>query len=58
MAMIEETCGHRSPYHDRSLPLTIVLITVVMLVDRGADPTVALCSVAGLVAAVGRVTRG
>lgn len=58
MAMIEKTCGHTSPHHDRSMPLAIVLIIVVMLVDRGADPTIALCSVAGLIAAVGRVTRG
>lgn len=58
MAHIERACLHPSSHHDRTMSLALVLIAVVVLVDRGADPTVALGSLAALVAVVGRVTRG
>jgi hypothetical protein len=58
MAQIEQACLHTSSHHDRTIPLALVLIAVVVLVDRGADPTIALGSMAALIAVVGRVTRG
>ncbi|BBH70246.1 hypothetical protein ACTI_69310 [Actinoplanes sp. OR16] len=39
-------------------PLACVMVTVLVLVDRGADPTIALGSLVALVTAVGRLTRG
>jgi hypothetical protein len=38
--------------------LSVTLITVVLLVDRGADPALALGSLVAIMVAVGRLARG
>ena len=43
---------------DTTAPLTVVLLALLVLVDRGADPTIAMGSLVAIVAAVGRLSRG
>lgn len=43
---------------DNTAPLTVVLLALLVLVDRGADPTIAMGSLVAVVAAVGRLSRG
>jgi hypothetical protein len=56
--LIDGVCLPAARHAEVAVPLVVVLTALVLLVERGADPTLAMGSLVAVIAAVGRLVRG